>query len=79
MYIHSASFWQYIVSVNSGENKLNYFSLVIIHNIDNAKFLENYGSLWNCEFSFRYIVNSIHPMHPLSSSGNRMSSRVGTM
>jgi len=67
-----------IISVNSGENKLNYFSLVI-HNIDNAKILENYGSLWNCEFSFRCILNGIHPMHRLSSSENRMSSRVGTM
>ena len=67
-----------IISVNSGENKMNYFSLVI-HNIDNAKILENYGSLWNCEFSFRCILNGIHPMHRLSSSENRLSSRVGTM
>ena len=49
-----------IISVNSGENKLNYYYYyfsIVIENIDNAKILENYGSLWSCEFSFRCILN----------------------
>ena len=55
------------------------YSSFFINNTDNTKFIELYGLLWNCEFSFRRLQISTHPMHRQPSSGPNTSSRCGIM